>query len=230
MYPWMVRLNVDDGQVCGGVILDATHILTAAHCAVNKNSIQATVGEYDSTVTEGTEQVFDINTVTGVTIHPDFNYIARTNDVAVLTLDTPINLNQICAKPICLDPTYKVTSGQKCQIAGWGVTDENSFTASTILQTASITTYQGPDCLTAFPSSGSNYLSDPTKQLCAGEPAGGVDACGGDSGGPLFCLDQTTNRWVAAGIVSYGEGCARPEYPGVYADTSVYYDWIQQQL
>ncbi|CAL1533932.1 unnamed protein product, partial [Lymnaea stagnalis] len=98
------------------------------------------------------------------------------------------------------------------------------------LQTVSVPTYEGADCLTTFPQSGSTYLTDPTNQLCAGSTSGGVDACGGDAGGPLFCLEGATNTWVAVGVISYGEGCARPEYPGVYVKINAYYDWIQEQL
>ncbi|KAH9490161.1 hypothetical protein Btru_051229 [Bulinus truncatus] len=229
-YPWMVRLNIGGFAVCGGTILDATHIVTAAHCVTEASSITATVGEYDASVVEGTEQVFEIDMVNGVAVNPNFNYDDKTNDIAVLTLTTPIDLTKICATPVCLDPTYQVTSGQKCQIAGWGLLNENSYTPSDILQSASITAYKGADCAAAFPNAPAGYLNAPNSQLCAGEPAGGVDTCMGDSGGPLFCLDDVTSKWNLVGVTSYGEGCARPGIPGVYSDVSYFYNWIQEQL
>ncbi|CAL1533931.1 unnamed protein product [Lymnaea stagnalis] len=150
------------------------------------------------------------------------------NDIAVLRLNTTIDLHRPCAKPICLDPTFQVQYGQKCQVAGWGITQVGDVFGSDILQTISISTYQGSDCLTLFPNA---FLSDPTKQLCAGEVEGKIDSCTGDSGGPLLCFDQTKKRWVAAGVVSYGDvDCARPGSPGVYGNVGDYYDWIQQKL
>lgn len=226
VYPWMVRLFIDDTEVCGGAVLDARHILTAAHCVTNKNSIKATVGEYDINVHNDLKQFGWVDMNNGIFIHPNFSYSGRRNDIAVIKLNTSIDLYQPCAKPLCLDPTFHVQYGQKCQVAGWGLTKVGDVYGSDILQTISISTYIGTDCVTLFPNA---VLTDPTKQLCAGELDGKIDSCTGDSGGPLFCYDN--GRWVAAGVVSYGNiNCATVGYPGVYGDLSHYYDWIQQQL
>jgi secreted trypsin-like serine protease len=52
--------------------------------------------------------------------------------------------------------------------------------------------------------------------LCAGYPQGGTDTCQGDSGGPLLvrALDGSARL---VGATSFGDGCAQPGKPGVYA-------------
>ena len=65
--------------------------------------------------------------------------------------------------------------------------------------------------------------------ICAGYPGvGGKDACQGDSGGPFVCNDG--GKAVIAGVVSWGNGCALADYPGVYARTTYVLDWIKSQM
>lgn len=68
-------------------------------------------------------------------------------------------------------------------------------------------------------------------EICAGLREGGKDACQGDSGGPFLCQNpNVANQWYLAGIVSHGEGCARPNEPGVYTRVSLYLQWIHDNI
>ncbi|GFR31329.1 serine proteinase stubble [Trichonephila clavata] len=63
--------------------------------------------------------------------------------------------------------------------------------------------------------------------ICAGYPNGGKDSCEGDSGGPMV-LQEDDGRWVLAGVISWGIGCALPNQPGVYTRITKFAEWINQ--
>lgn len=56
--------------------------------------------------------------------------------------------------------------------------------------------------------------------LCAGWLTGGHDQCQRDSGSPLY------HKGVVVGIASVGEGCGKPEFPGISVKLSRYSSWI----
>uniref|UniRef100_A0A8C3FUB7 Peptidase S1 domain-containing protein n=1 Tax=Chrysemys picta bellii TaxID=8478 RepID=A0A8C3FUB7_CHRPI len=64
--------------------------------------------------------------------------------------------------------------------------------------------------------------------ICAGYAEGMRDACNGDSGGPMACI--VGDVWVLAGIVSWGEGCAIKNRPGVYSRLTSYQSWIREYI
>merc|ERR1719379_2882096 len=106
-------------------------------------------------------------------------------------------------------------------VIGFGSTSEGG-PGSNRLQKVAVPTNSNQQCQSQY-----NGI-DERIHLCAGFLEGGKDSCQGDSGGPIF-RTQGSKR-VQVGVVSYGEGCARPNFSGVYARVSGVYSWIQSQV
>nr|XP_028569360.1 transmembrane protease serine 9 isoform X16 [Podarcis muralis] len=91
------------------------------------------------------------------------------------------------------------------------------------LQKAAVNLIAEQDCRRFYP------VQISSRMVCAGFPQGSVDSCSGDAGGPLACK-EASGRWFLAGITSWGYGCARPYFPGVYARVTAVRGWIAQNL
>jgi len=97
---------------------------------------------------------------------------------------------------------------------------------SSVLRQVTVPIVSQSDCKQYYDA----YRLDAGKDgdFCAGYADGGKDSCGGDSGGPLMCMQGDV--WYQHGIVSWGEReCDLPDHPAVYTDVSYFLQWIQQQ-
>ena len=111
--------------------------------------------------------------------------------------------------------------GELQRIIGWGSTREYGE-PSNILKFANVPVFDPIICKKRID------MFNETCQYCAGYEEGGVDACQGDSGGPIF---QINGQDIAQyGIVSYGTGCAREGFPGVYTSVASLKSWILDQM
>lgn len=212
--PWTVYLADQRGrQFCGGAIAGANKIVTAAHCVAGESpeAVRAVAGRTDTNTRDGT-----VTGIHDIWIHPDFHGSFQGNDVAVLTLDRPLDQSALPLASGADDASAR--PGRQATIYGWGATGENNY-ASTTLRQAKITTLDDQQCSAAY---GGRFK--PGAMICAGRVEGGVDSCEGDSGGPLVA----DNRLI--GLVSFGDGCARPGKPGVYTRMSVHHDTLHEQL
>ena len=162
-------------------------------------------------VTEGREQ---IKQVSKIIIHEAYNSYKITNDIALLKLSSRLRMNSY-VQPVNLPGNQQQTAaGTNCVVSGWGSLSEGG-SAPAILQKVNLPAMTDDECRYYY---GQSQILD--SNLCCGYPNGGKDSCQGDSGGPLYC------NGYQAGVVSWGIGCARPGYPGVYTEVSHFIPWI----
>jgi secreted trypsin-like serine protease len=204
-FPWMVRLSMG----CGGVLTAPDVVLTAGHCVTGSgkdDTIAVTAGATDLK----SESAIKARSV-AVYRAARFQDETRGNDWALVKLDHKLDLPVLGLSRGGADETGPLT------ILGWGQTSEKSTHQQNRLRYATVSIVGDKECARAYRKVGVKLVEN--EALCA---AGrGVDTCQGDSGGPL--IHETANhRFVQVGVVSFGLGCARNNYPGVYTQISAF--------
>lgn len=140
------------------------------------------------------------------------------NDISVIRLSRDLTLDSTRAVIPLFDQNEESVVGADAVITGWGTLTEGSNSLPTILQVVTVPIVSKSYCNSAY----SIWGGLPAGQICAAVPEGGKDACQGDSGGPLAIGGRL------AGIVSWGNGCARRGYPGAYTEVASYRTWITE--
>ncbi|XP_058056056.1 trypsin-1-like [Anopheles bellator] len=212
-YPWIAMLLYRGTFYCGGSLINDRYVLTAAHCVLSFVPAQLLAKLYD---VERSEMV--TRSVTRLHGHERFSLDTFNNDIALVKLQAPVDAGGSFI-PVCLPVSGRSFTGHNGTVIGWGKLGNGSL--SNGLQKAVVPIMSNAQCRK------SNYRASRITEnmLCAGYAEGGKDACQGDSGGPLNVGDSNFRELV--GIVSWGEGCARPNYPGVYTRVTRYLPWIR---
>ena len=151
--------------------------------------------------------------VKSINIHPNYNIDTNVNDITILKLAEPATLDKNVQLACLPTQTFPQSVNIPAWSVGWGAITDPNQTYPDELQNVKLTLYPFNRCKNVVPA----YPKDQRKQLCAGYLPGGKDTCQGDSGGPLFMRENLNEKlkYVLIGITSYGDGCARPESPGL---------------
>ncbi|XP_055599042.1 trypsin-1-like [Uranotaenia lowii] len=209
--PYQISLQSFGSHICGGSIIARKWILTAAHCTDGRTVFSLRIRVGSSRHARGGV----LMRIKRIIQHPEYDDSTIDYDYSLLELANNIALSKN-AQPVALpeqDESYM--DDTLCKISGWGLT-QSPTEARSSLRAAYVPTYNHAKCDEAYASYGG--ITD--QMLCAGYEMGGKDACQGDSGGPLVAEGKLL------GVVSWGIGCAQPNYPGVYARVSAVRDWI----
>jgi len=233
-YPWQVAIlkkeEFDNVYVCGGALIDGSHILTAAHSIKDykPEDLRIRLGEWD--VNNDSEFYTHIEfDATDIFVHEEFYPGNLYNDIAMIRLKGYVDFTRNPhVSPVCLPDHLEDYAGQRCHVTGWGKDAFNGGAYQHVLKEVELPIHNHRQC--------ENMLKrtrlGPSFQLhqgfiCAGGEEG-KDACKGDGGGPLVCEINGISQ--LAGIVSWGIGCGEQSVPGVYVKVSHYGTWIQDQL
>jgi secreted trypsin-like serine protease len=223
-YPWQASLGVAwisdpfGAHFCGGSVLNATWIVTAAHCLVGLTPERVVVTAGTNVLGVGGARI----NAKRLIVKSDYDRKTSDNDVALIELFNPLPMGQRIRAISLVDAKTEADllhEDTPLIVVGWGATQSGGSSVRD-LRYVEVPLASRTVCNGALAYAG--RITE--NMICAGVTAGGVDSCQGDSGGPLSVAAGSEVR--LAGIVSWGEGCARPNKYGVYTRSAKYANWV----
>lgn len=232
---WQVSMfSAAFGHFCGGTLVNDNWVITAAHCLTDQDLAQP-----EFRVLEGTNSLLAggrVREVIRAVKHENYDPETKANDIAVLQLApltaetraSPRGSNgKLLIAPLPLNRANRqATTPAKATVSGFGVTREGNSAVSARLMMVDVPLIDNATCNGASLYNGAIQSG----MMCAGKLTPDsegdiVDSCQGDSGGPLVAGVNGGSPQLI-GVVSWGEGCARPNRPGIYTRVAAYYDWL----
>jgi len=216
--PYICSLRyIGSSHFCGSTIISDRSLVTAAHCVEGDQANQLQVR--CNTLTHGSGGV--LVTLANMFIHEEYDSFDIDNDIALLNLATALDLSQPNTAIVALpDQGSDPADGLEVDVSGWGTTSEGAGSLPANLLTVKVPIVDRAKCNDQYQLFGGITQA----MICAGVDAGGLDACQGDSGGPLVA------NGVLLGATSWGYGCARPNYAGVYTRVGLFVNWIRDRM
>lgn len=227
-YPFMTAL-IRAGQeevspFCGASYIGGRYVLTAAHCISNEVAagVDVWIGGFDTTQPDSGKRV----AVAQIYSHESYDDFTTNNDIAIIELVEEV-ADVTPIKMITAEMEATLNDGFEFTVMGWGNTDTEAPSFPQKLREVNVPLYNRAQCITDYTQEGAEESGITDQMLCAGFVEGGKDSCQGDSGGPL--VFQREGEWYQAGVVSFGNGCAEANAPGVYTRLSQFNQWMEEK-
>lgn len=226
-WPWQIAvLDRKKRLICGGTLITSEFVLTAAHCVTRQGNMNIVAGEYNLADKDSDDR--QERKVLRAFKHPQYNEKYVDNDIALLKLESPLQLTQR-VWPACLPGQgEELEPEMNATILGWGATrytkqpdGKAQVERDDMLREARVPVVDFEDCKQSYGDDLETH-----HVICAGYREGRIDSCAGDSGGPL--LVERDNRWNVYGVTSFGDECGKEGKYGIYSKTSAYVNWIKR--
>lgn len=219
--PFQISLEFFGSHTCGGAILSADTILTAAHCLdyfSEHHSLSTLRVRVGSSYLQREGSVYNLSSIV---IHESYDPATYDYDIAVLKLSSPLRFTNAVQPALLASDRSQLQDDEMVQVSGWGRIRTGGPLAD-ILQRIDMPVINQKECERLFKQI--NVITG--RMFCAGYVGGDGDSCNGDSGGPLVNSNN-----VLYGLVSWGPSqCAHKGYTGVYTNVAYFHDWIQGNL
>ncbi|XP_059167389.1 trypsin alpha-3-like [Physella acuta] len=228
-YSWpsicSLRLSASpNDHICGSTLVKSLdeeyYLITAASCITDQRASRYTAhcGIHDRAASTEPHRV--IITFFTLAVHSQYNEWTLDYDIAIFKVATPLPTNNYISA-VCI-PNEGWNDMEPAIVAGWGSLNEGGISPYKLHQV------NKPIKPRSVCEERYGAASITMRMLCAGLPTGGVDACEGRHGGPLYTYRE--DRWTLTGIVSWGMGCGVAGKPGVYADVIELKNWIHSVI
>ncbi|KAH7348225.1 trypsin [Pyrenochaeta sp. MPI-SDFR-AT-0127] len=216
-FPFIVSLQRNGAHFCGGSLLNANTVVTAAHCVAGQSASALRVRAGSLNRNSGGT----LSSVSAIRSNPSYTASTYDGDVAILKLATPIPTSSTIGYATLPAAGSDPAAGTTATVAGWGTLTSGGTTLPTTLRKVDVPVVSRATCRSNY---GTSAITN--NMFCAGFAAGGKDSCQGDSGGPI--IDASSR--VLIGLVSWGEGCAAANKPGVYTRVGAVLTFINSNL